>query len=244
MPGDALLDLRIREKAFSGGAPRTVLRDVSFTAGPGEVVALLGRSGAGKSTLLRIILGLDRAFDGSVRLPQGRVGVVFQEPRLLPWLTVEENLRLVVTEGAPEPDLARLLETVDLPGSARSRPMELSLGMARRVAVARAFAVDPAMLVLDEPFVSLDRRLAGTLGTLLMARAHDHGTLVLVAMHDIEHALSIADRILVLHGQPASLTADLQVPDRSDTVAVDRLRQELLSRFPFLGEADEVETNL
>jgi NitT/TauT family transport system ATP-binding protein len=240
MPGAATLDLRVREKRFTtaGAPPRAVLRDVCFRAGPGEVIALLGRSGAGKSTLLRIALGLDPDFNGGVTLPHGRVGVVFQEPRLLPWLTVAENLRLVVTDGVPEPDIAALLASVGLAEAGSLRPGELSLGMARRAAVARALAVDPAVLVLDEPFVSLDRRLASALGALLVTRARRGGTLVLVAMHDAEHALAIADRVLVLHGRPAALAADLPVPDREDIAARERLRVALLARFPFLAAAE------
>lgn len=237
MPGAGMLDLRLREKRFpaAGARPRAVLRDVHFRAGPGEVLALLGRSGAGKTTLLRIALGLDAAFDGRVTRPAGRIGVVFQEPRLLPWLTVVENLRLVVTDGVPEPDIPALLASLGLADAAALRPGELSLGMARRVSVARALAVDPAVLVLDEPFVSLDRQAASALGGLLMARARGRRTLVLVAMHDAEHALAIADRILVLHGRPAALAADIAVPDRTDAAALDVLRRDLLARFPFLA---------
>ena len=241
MPGAAMLDLRIRDKRFAGARPRPVLRNVQFSAGPGEVLALLGRSGAGKSTLLRIALGLDRDFTGGVRLPAGRIGVVFQEPLLLPWLTVADNLRLVVTGGVPEPDIPALLAAVGLADAASRRPGELSLGMARRAAVARALAVDPAMLLLDEPFVSLDRQLASALSALLTSRARQLGTLVLVAMHDVEHALAIADRILVLDGQPATLAADVAVPARDNLAGVARLRADLLAQFAFLAadEADE-----
>jgi NitT/TauT family transport system ATP-binding protein len=168
------------------------------------------------------------------------VGVVFQEPRLLPWLTVEQNLRLVVTDGVPEPDVPALLATVGLADAAALRPGELSLGMARRVAVARALAIDPAVLVLDEPFVSLDRQRAGVLGGLLRARARRHGTLVLVTMHDVDHAIEIADRILVLSGEPAELAADLVVPERDAPAAREALRQDLLTRFAFLtADAEE-----
>jgi NitT/TauT family transport system ATP-binding protein len=232
-----VLDLSVRTKSYPrpDGSPQVVLRDIRFTAAPGTVIALLGRSGAGKSTLLRIALGIDRNFTGQVTLPAGRTGVVFQEPRLLPWLTIAENLNLVVTEGVPAPDIAALLAIVGIPDAGRSHPAELSLGMARRVAIARALAVDPAFLVLDEPFVSLDRQLGTMLGGLLTTRARHHGTLVLVATHDLEHALAIADRVLVLHGNPAVLAADEAVPDRDDPAALARLRGALLTQFAFLG---------
>lgn len=194
------------------------------------MLVLLGRSGAGKTTLLRIALGLDRDFLGRATLPRGRRGVVFQEPRLLPWLSVAENLRLV----APAADVAALLAAVGLAGHASARPGALSLGMARRVALARALAVDPDMLVLDEPFVSLDPALAAALGRLLVARARQ-GTLVLLAMHDLDHALAIADRILALHGQPAGLAADIALPERRDDASLAPLRRDLLHRFAFLA---------
>lgn len=236
-----MLDVWIREKRFatSGSPPRPVLRDVRFSAGPGQVIALLGRSGAGKSSLLRIALGLDHDFDGHVATSPGRRGVVFQEPLLLPWLTVAENLQFVVTGDVAAPDVAALLAAVGLGDAGSRRPDQLSLGMARRAAVARALAVDPAVLVLDEPFVSLDRRLAGELGVLLISRARRNGTLVIVAMHDLEHAVAIADRVLVLHGQPAFLAADISVPDRADGVAMTALREELRGRFAFLGACDD-----
>jgi len=237
MPGDGTLDVRIDAKAFAvpGSAPQTVLRDVGFAAFPGEILALLGHSGSGKSTVLRIALGLDRDFAGRVRMPRGRIGVVFQEPRLLAWLTLAENIRLVLTDGVPVPDVADLLDMVGLPGVADRLPSELSLGMARRVALARALAVDPDTLVLDEPFASLDRRLAAALAVLVAERARRRHAIVLLATHELEHALAIADRILVLAGHPATLAADVTVPDRADPRALDALRDALLERFAFLG---------
>jgi NitT/TauT family transport system ATP-binding protein len=238
MPGDSALELRIDAKTFAvpGRVPHAVLRDVAFTAVPGEILALLGRSGSGKSTVLRIALGLDRDFIGRVRMPPGRVGVVFQEPRLLPWLTLTENLRLVVTDGVPAPDIGDLFDTVGLPGIADRLPSELSLGMARRVALARALAVDPDTLVLDEPFASLDRRLGADLAARVADRARRRRAIVLLATHELDHALAIADRILVLSGHPATLAANEAVPDRAaDPGGVDALRDTLLERFAFLG---------
>jgi sulfonate transport system ATP-binding protein len=137
-----------------------VLDEMAFTVANGEVVALVGPSGCGKTTLLRIIVGLDRAFEGSVTLPAPcRLGMVFQEPRLLPWRTVEQNVRLTAPQVG-EAALATLFATLGLAEHRRHYPGELSLGLARRVALARAFAIEPDLLVLDEPFVSLDAALA------------------------------------------------------------------------------------
>ncbi len=220
----------------SGGLRRggavPVLGPVAFEAGAGEVLAVFGPSGTGKSTLLRIVLGLDPAFEGSVLRPPGPAGVVFQEPRLAPWLSVAANLRLV----APSLDdaaVTALLDLLGLDGTERMRPAALSLGMQRRVALARALAIRPEWLVLDEPFASLDPGLAAALGAIVAQRAREAGAIVLLATHELDQALALASRILVLSGRPASLAADVAVP-RGDRGA---LRAELLGRFAFLGGA-------
>jgi ABC-type nitrate/sulfonate/bicarbonate transport system ATPase subunit len=239
MPGDAVLDVRIRSKAFpaSRGLAREVLRDVAFSAAAGEILVLLGPSGIGKSTILRITLGLDPAFDGSLRRPPGSIGVMFQEPRLLPWLTVEENLALVRPDGAQAVDIAALLEHVLLPPVAKLLPSELSLGMARRVSLARSLAVDPDTLVLDEPFASLDIELAAALGARIVERVRRRGTLVLLSTHDVDQALAMASRILVVANDPGTLVSDVTVPDLKNAAAIARLRADLLTRFTFLGRA-------
>src|SRR5262249_21945897 len=142
-----------------------VLGQLAFSLCSGQVAALIGPSGCGKTTLLRIIAGLDRDFEGNVALPaRGRLGMVFQEPRLLPWRTVEEDVRLAAPEaagGAAGRD--RLSRTLGLGAHRNHYPGELSLGPARRGALARAFAVEPDRLPRDEPFVSLDDALAARL---------------------------------------------------------------------------------
>ncbi len=240
MPGGAALDVLITEKTFTSpaGIRHVVLRNIRLTAFPGQVIALLGRSGIGKSTLLRIVLGLDGAFEGKVRVPAGRVGVVFQEPRLLPWLTVEDNLRLVMQGAVADARIENLLEQVGIAGVARQRPSELSLGMARRVALARALAVEPNLLVLDEPFASLDRQLGATLVKRVADRTRSEGGLMLFATHELEHALTVADSICILAGQPATLESGMVAQDRNDGVAIARLRADLLERFPFLGSEE------
>jgi ABC-type nitrate/sulfonate/bicarbonate transport system ATPase subunit len=218
-----VLEVRIEAKSF--GVP--VLRNVVFSAERGDFLALLGPSGMGKSTTLRIVLGLDADFTGRVRLPPGRIAAVFQEPRLLPWLSLADNLRLVVTDNVPPPDIPALLGAVGLAGMEQHFPAQVSLGMARRVALARALAVSPQLLVLDEPFASLDPSLAATLSSLVARRARQSGMTALMATHDLDQALAMADRILVLSGHPATLAAD-------EPVTGPRLRERLLENFPFL----------
>lgn len=227
-----MLELQIHSKRFS--PEKDILRDIKFSARTGEILALLGPSGIGKSTILRIVAGLDQNFDGSVRKPPGRLGIMFQEPRLPPWLTVAGNLRLV----RPDADVPALLREVMLPGAEQALPSSISLGMARRVALARAFAVDPDLLVLDEPFASLDQSLATTLGQRVVDRATRDGTTILLSSHDLDQALAVATRVLVLGEQPATLKADLPVPPRDDAFALRDLRRDLLGRFAFLGTMD------
>ena len=235
-----MLEVSIRTKVFStpGRAPRQILGDIAFNAAPGEVLAILGPSGIGKSSILRIVLGLDHDFEGTVDLSPARVGVMFQEPRLPPWLTVAENLRLV----QPTVDVASLLQEVMLPGVEAQLPSALSLGMARRVSLARALAIDPQLLILDEPFASLDRSLGGELCTVIATRARSFHTLVLLSTHDLDQALTMATRVLLLAGSPATLAADIVVPDHADTAAINRLRQNLLTRFTFLGNPEKSDT--
>jgi ABC-type nitrate/sulfonate/bicarbonate transport system ATPase subunit len=187
MPGAEALRVSIASKRFGA---RQVLTDLRFTAAPGEVLALLAPSGTGKTTALRIVLGLDRAFEGQVVRPAGPMGAVFQDPRLLPWLDIAANLRLVAP-GLTTAEIDGLLALVSLEGAGRY-PRELSLGMARRV--------HPVLLVLDEPFASLDPSLALTLSRAVIARARADRATVLLASHDLDQALAIADRILILGG--------------------------------------------
>ena len=178
----------------------------------GEVGALVGPSGCGKTTLLRIIAGLDRDYEGSVELPaSGKLGMVFQEPRLLPWRTVEQNVRLAAPE-ATDADARRAVRA--RLGSTAHRdhfPGELSLGLARRVALARAFAVEPDLLLLDEPFVSLDDALAARLREELAELVNRRPVTTLLVTHDVEEAIGLADRLFLLSASPARLLAEVPV---------------------------------
>jgi len=207
------LDVHIGQKSYraASGGRLHVLGELSISLANGEVAALVGPSGCGKTTLLRIIVGLDRDFEGTVGLPKhGTLGVVFQEPRLLPWRTVEENVRLAAPEAGAEA-LDALFATLGLMEHRRHYPGELSLGLARRVALARAFAVEPELLVLDEPFVSLDAALAARLRAELLELTARRPVTTLLVTHDIEEALELADRVIVLSASPARVLADMPV---------------------------------
>jgi NitT/TauT family transport system ATP-binding protein len=219
------LDVHIRHKSFraASGGKLHVLGDLSITLANGEVAAIVGPSGCGKTTLLRIIVGLDRDFEGSIRLPaHGKLGVVFQEPRLLPWRTVEQNVRLAAPD-ASDAVLTALFSTLGLGEHRRHYPGELSLGLARRVALARAFAVDPELLVLDEPFVSLDAALAERLRAGLIELVSRRPVTTLLVTHDIEEAAGLADRVFLLSASPARVLAEVPIEQQRGARTDDRL---------------------
>ncbi len=188
-----------------------MLGELAFSLGNGEVAALVGPSGCGKTTLLRIIAGLDNDFEGSVALPaHGMLGMVFQEPRLLPWRTVEQNVRLAAPQ-ATDAALGTLFQALGLTAHRDHYPGELSLGLARRVALARAFAVEPDLLLLDEPFVSLDDALAARLRDELADLVNRRPITTLLVTHNVEEAIGLADRLLLLSLSPARVLADVPV---------------------------------
>jgi ABC-type nitrate/sulfonate/bicarbonate transport system ATPase subunit len=229
MPGvEGRLSVAIDGKRFG---THEVLGRIHFSAEPGEVLAMLAPSGTGKTTALRVMLGLDKAFAGTVQRPAGRAGIVFQEPRLLPWLDVAGNLRLVQPDLS-DSDIAFFLSLAGLPEGATRAPKALSLGMARRVAVARALATRPSLLLMDEPFASLDLQLGSRIGHDITAYARSLGAVTVIATHDLDQALIIADRVLVLGGgAPAVLVEDA----RCEEVAAEAFRE----RFGFLKAGKE-----
>ncbi|MET0932088.1 MAG: ABC transporter ATP-binding protein [Mycetocola sp.] len=191
------------------GVSMTVLRDISITVTPGEVLAILGTSGCGKSTLLRIAGGLDTASTGRVLIDgtpvsdfDDRTAVGFQEPRLLPWRSVTENVALGLPRGTPKAEgSARVRELIDLVGLgdfAGHRPREISGGMAQRASLARALARNPGVLLLDEPFGALDALTRLRMQDLLLDVHAAAPTTVLLVTHDVDEALQLADRIILL----------------------------------------------
>jgi ABC-type nitrate/sulfonate/bicarbonate transport system ATPase subunit len=230
------LDVRITQKSFrsASGGNLQVLGELSFSLKSGEVAALVGPSGCGKTTLLRIIAGLDRDFEGSVALPaHGTLGMVFQEPRLLPWRTVEQNVRLAAPQ-ATDAGLEALFQTLGLAAHRAHYPGELSLGLARRVALARAFAVEPDLLLLDEPFVSLDDALAVRLRDELAELVNTRPVTTLLVTHNVDEAIGLADRLLLLSVSPARVLAEVRVahPRAAHTTAeLAAMREEIAKRI-------------
>lgn len=196
-PRAAVLSLGIEGMAYGGTA---VLGAVALSVRQGETVAVTGPSGIGKTTLLRIAAGLETRFHGTRRVA-GRLAMVFQEPVLLPWRTAAENLTL--TAGIAGQAVEAALAEVGLAGLGGRYPGQMSLGQQRRLSLARAFAVAPALLLLDEPFVSLDPATADEMMALFAALRDRRGTATLLVTHSADEAARLADRRLRLDGRPA-----------------------------------------
>lgn len=194
-----MITIDIREKNFG---PKTILRDVSFTLGRGERAALLGPSGIGKSTVLRILSGLDRDFEGQVDGP-AKIAMVFQEPTLLAWRSARDNLCLA-TDVSPE-QASEALSAVGLAEHGDHYPAQMSLGQMRRVSLARALCADPDLLVLDEPFASLDEATAEEMMDLVQSCTAPKGIALLLVTHSAREARQLTDRVLTLGGEPATL---------------------------------------
>ncbi len=181
-----------------------VLRGIRFDLAPGERVALLGPSGIGKSTLLRIVAGVDADFDGSVARPD-LLSIVFQEPTLLPWRSALDNL-VLLNVGLARGDATRMMGRVGLAGKESHFPGQLSLGQQRRLALARAFAGRPQLLLMDEPFVSLDAETAETMMALTEELLADQRPSLIFVSHDPAEAARLAGRHLHLRGSPATVS--------------------------------------
>ncbi|NGZ84823.1 ABC transporter ATP-binding protein [Duganella aceris] len=199
------LDIHITEKRYG---ERAVLRDVSLQLQQGEIVSLIGASGCGKSSLLSIASGLDRDFSGQIKLDGAplhgvsrEIGFIFQEPRLFPWLTVAQN---VAFDNDKNPRLVkRLLSEVGLDDHAAALPKQLSGGQAQRAAIARGLFTQPRVLLLDEPFSAVDAFTRMKLQDLLLRVAQEHQLTVLLVTHDIDEALYLSDRVVLLDGTAA-----------------------------------------
>ena len=234
----ARLEARVAAKSYltASGQSVPVIADLSFALKEGETGALIGPSGCGKSTLMRILAGLDRNFEGTVHIPAGgRIGMAFQEPRLLPWRSVEDNVRLAAPEASGA-ELTGLFEALGLTEHRTHFPGELSLGLARRVALARAFAVRPTLLLLDEPFVSLDAPLARQMQLDLARLVESRSMITVLVTHDVDEAIALADRIFVLSSRPAHVIGEAQVESPRFAMSAEEARA-LAARIEALRQA-------
>ncbi len=233
------VEIRVERKVYPQ-SETVALEAMTLRIERGQFLALVGPSGAGKTSLLNIIAGLDDSFDGEVAVAPdaARVSMVFQTPRLMPWLSVTDNIRLVLGRDADSSALTALLHDLELDGFEDAFPGQLSGGMQRRVSLARAFAVDPQLLLMDEPFLSLDEPLAWRLREQLMAMWSKRRPTVLYVTHDLEEALSLAQRVVFMSARPGRVVLDQPVdlphPRAAGDPCVAELKRDLLARHPRL----------
>lgn len=228
LPESPLLDVAIEAKARGRVE---IIDGLRFVLARGSITCLLGPSGCGKTTALRIILGLDSDFSGRIAPPASamRLGVVFQDPRLLPWRTVAQNVTLAAP-GLGRAALDDLLDELGLAPWRDHRPNQLSLGMARRVALARALAVAPDFVVLDEAFVSLDEGAAASLRGVVFAALARRRATVLMVTHSIDEALCFSDTLHILAPRPTKVveTLTLETPrEARDAAWIARERRRI-----------------
>lgn len=210
------LEIRVTKKKF---ADKVVLENASLTVAQGEVVSLIGASGCGKSTLLRIVSGLEHEYTGSVTLDglalsgvTRDIGFIFQEPRLFPWLNVADNISFDIGKvGHDNARVAELLAEVGLTGFDNALPKQLSGGQAQRVAIARGLYTHPKVLLLDEPFSAVDAFTRIRLQDLLANVAQIHGITILLVTHDVDEAVFLSDRVVVIGNQPGTVVDDIKI---------------------------------
>jgi sulfonate transport system ATP-binding protein len=224
-------------RAFGG---RTVLDRLDLDIAAGEFIALIGRSGSGKSTLLRALAGLDQEVTGELSVA-GPVSVAFQEPRLVPWKKVQANVELGLRVADPQASARTALDEVGLAERASAWPATLSGGEAQRASLARALVREPRLLLLDEPFSALDALTRITMHRLVLSLWRQHRPAVLLVTHDVDEAIALADRVLVLGEGRITHSSPIAVPrprdrDHPDLVA---LRLQLLTELGVpAGETD------
>ncbi len=217
----------------------TILDGLDLAIGPTEFVALLGASGSGKTTLLRIFAGLDVEFGGTIDTPADRA-VVFQEARLLPWKRVRANVTLGLRDANADQRGTEALAEVGLAHRADAWPLTLSGGEAQRAGLARAIVRSPELLLLDEPFAALDALTRLRMQDLVLRLQAKHRCAVLLVTHDVDEALRLADRVLLLrHGRVGlDLPIDAARPRRQDDASVAALRRRLLDELGVPSEAE------
>ncbi|MDF3832677.1 ABC transporter ATP-binding protein [Cupriavidus basilensis] len=260
----ALLEAEGVSLAYGSGAgAHTVLRGVDLRLAPGEVVSVIGPSGAGKSSVLRLMAGLQQATSGAVRIrgeilvaPHPRIAVAFQDASLLPWLSVEHNVGFglgfrrqpAIGRSERQRRVAQTLEAVGLGHARQLYPAQLSGGMAQRVALARCLARQPQALLLDEPFGALDEITRGDMQALLLRIVRDFGPATLLITHDIDEALLLSDRVVLLGGmpgEPARVTREWRIalphPRASLVDALGALRVDIVRHLRRLLRPDERE---
>jgi len=248
MPQAATLEIKNLSKQYQvKGEPLPVLEHIDLTIQPGEFVSIVGASGCGKSTLLRLVIGLEEDYQGEILLGGNRIvgtslerGIVFQEHRLFPWLTVEQNigvglLNARIPEAEKRNSVQEHIELVGLKGFESAYPYQLSGGMSQRVAIARALVNRPAVLLLDEPFGALDALTRAYLQQELQRIWELEGITAILVTHDVEEAVYLGDRVVVMQPRPGRVKRIVDVPlprprDRASH-AFAAIKEDVLGEF-------------
>ncbi|UOQ91704.1 ABC transporter ATP-binding protein [Halobacillus shinanisalinarum] len=226
-------------RVFQNG--KAGFKNVNIRLTEGEVVGVLGTSGCGKSTLLRVLSGLDLNYKGHIETnvsdPERAFGMMFQEPRLMPWLSVWENITFGVAKKQSREQALDLIQTVGLEGFENHYPKDLSGGMAQRVAIARSLLNRPEILLLDEPLSALDAFTKMQLQDLLLSIFEKHHTTTLLVTHDIDEALYLCDRIVIMRGQPGGIQSEISIdtpkPRRRGDTYLANLKEDILQELDF-----------
>lgn len=246
------LSINIDKKVYSNGT--WAIADMLFSVQSGELLAIVGPSGSGKTTLLNIVAGIDPQFEGELLLngqdsaTKPGISFMFQDARLLPWLTVQQNIELVLDKNNRKMHsrMTQLLKKVGLQDVRHSYPAQLSGGMKRRVSMVRAFVTQPQLLLMDEPFQSVDEPTANELRAMLLELWQQTKPTILFVTHSLREALSVADRIIFLTDSPAKVILDYMVdacrPRQLEGDRITALHSQLLSRYPCLLSGSLIHT--
>lgn len=231
-----MLQIDIHRKNYGD---KDVLKEIKFSLEAGTFLSIIGPSGCGKTTLLKLIASLDKDFEGSIKMEGDSIGMMFQEPHLLPWLTVRENIAVVDKTGDFE-EIRKLLRMVGLEHTLDLYPKNLSGGMARRVSLVRAFINRPKLILLDEPFVSLDRPTARALQNDLMLFCKSFNPAVILVTHDLEEAIALSQKILFLGGDvTGNIMTHVNNNSRFDIMSplqTEMVKESILSLHPTILE--------
>ncbi len=235
------IHIEIKNKTYttSDSQQHTAISNFNLSLQQNEFVCLVGPSGCGKTTLLNLIANLDTQYQGQISLghqqASPKIGYIFQNPRLLPWRTVRENIELVLGDKQSADIIDSLLDAMQLTDIQNTYPEHLSLGMSRRIAIIRAFAVNPDILLMDEPFVSLDAPTARKARNLLIQLWQQRPHSILFVTHDLREAITLADRLIFLSSSPMSIVSEIKVniprEKRHNESEIEAFRQHLLSEY-------------
>ncbi len=236
------IQIEIENKTYCSPDSRkhVAIADLKLSLPSNKFICLVGPSGCGKTTLLNIIANLDKQYQGEILLAQDqtppKIGYVFQNPRLIPWRTTRENIELVLDKQQTPEIIDSLLEFMQLTDIQDTYPEHLSLGMSRRVSLIRAFAVNPDILLMDEPFVSLDAPTARQVRTLLLNLWKQRPHTILFVTHDLREAITLADQLIFLSAAPMTVISEIEVniprKNRNDESVIENFRQKLLTEYP------------